>query len=320
MAALVVIGASSGGPIALRSLISALPADFPAPILIVVHIGPQPSVLPSILNGASKLPAVHAEDGEVMEPGHIYVAPPDQHLLVMDGKLELDRGPRENYTRPAIDPLFRSAAKWYGPDTIGIILTGELNDGTVGLYEVKKAGGTVIVQDPRDAEWPSMPKSALKNVKADFCLPLSGIPQVLVELATKMKQQKRGKVEGGAVVMSKANPDFDRPVAQTCPECGGALSEQVVGKQTQFSCHIGHVMNVEVLAIAQREAIEKDLNAVLRMLNERIELCRSMGQKSALMGDEQARERWTAAEEEAQSRVGPVRQLAEAEWMHSEAD
>ncbi|MFL6688818.1 MAG: chemotaxis protein CheB [Alphaproteobacteria bacterium] len=182
MARIVAIGASQGGVEALHALISGLPADFPATILIAVHIGAGPSLLPSILSDVSTLPVSHARDGEEMEPGHIYVAPADRHLLVNDGRLELSRGPRENWTRPAIDPLFRSAAEAHRKDAIGVVLTGRLNDGTAGLYEIKRRGGVAIVQDLADAEAPSMPESALANVEVDFCVLLRDIPGLLVRL------------------------------------------------------------------------------------------------------------------------------------------
>src|SRR4051794_35588868 len=148
MARVVAIGASQGGVVALHTLVSMLPADFPAPILIVVHIGAGPSILPALLNDLKRLPTSHAVHDEHIQPGHIYIAPPDHHLIVKDGRLQLSRRPRENWTRPAIDPLFRCVADEYGPDAIGVILSGNLSDGTVGLYEIKRRGGIAIVQDP----------------------------------------------------------------------------------------------------------------------------------------------------------------------------
>jgi two-component system chemotaxis response regulator CheB len=272
------------------------------------------------LNQHSKLAAAHATDGEVIEPGRIYVAPPDHHLLVADGRLELDHGPRENYTRPAIDPLFRSAARAYGEDAIGVILTGELNDGTAGLYEIKKAGGIAIVQSPADAEWPSMPRSAHENVPTDYCLPLSKIAEVLVRLSREERQTiPSSRAKRGAIAMSDEEHPLRRPVAQTCPECGGAMSEQAVGKLTQFRCHIGHVMTAEVLAAAQRDSLEQHLSSAMRTLNERLGLCREMSQKCSLLGNLEGKQRWTAAAKEAQGRVDLVRELVEIEWTHPEA-
>src|SRR3954464_3473658 len=159
---LVVIGASAGGIEALRVLVAALPPDFPAPIGIVLHTSPQsPGPLGSILSRSGPLPATNARDRERLKPGHIYVAPPDSHMLVEPGILRVTKGPRENRFRPAIDPLFRSAAQVYGPGSIGVLLTGSLDDGTAGLWTVKQLGGIAIVQDPADALFPSMPQNAI---------------------------------------------------------------------------------------------------------------------------------------------------------------
>jgi two-component system chemotaxis response regulator CheB len=163
--------------------VRALPADFPAPIFVVQHTAADsPSVLPQILNRAGPLRAAHPRDGEVPQAGRIYVAPPDFHMLIERGCVRLSDGPRENHSRPAIDPLFRSAALAYGPGAIGVVLTGMLDDGSAGLLAIKEAGGTAIVQDPRDAAAPSMPESAMQRVQVDYCLPLAGIAPVLVEL------------------------------------------------------------------------------------------------------------------------------------------
>ncbi len=306
------------GLVVIGTLVSALPADFPLAVLVVLHVGARPSVLPSILSKSSKLPVTHAADRESIVPGHIYVAPPDHHLLVADGRLELDHGPRENYTRPAIDPLFRSAARAHGEDVVGVILTGELNDGTAGLYEIKKAGGIVIVQDPAEAEWPSMPRSAQDNVPVDYCLPLSKMPEVLVRLAREDRQPKPVRAERGAIAMLNEEHHLGRPTAQTCPECGGAMSEQAVGKLTQFRCHIGHVMTAEVLAATQRDSLEEHLSSAMRTLNERRELCREMSQKCGLLGDLNGKQRWAAAGKEAQDRIDLVRELVEIEWAQPE--
>jgi two-component system chemotaxis response regulator CheB len=156
MPRIIAIGASEGGVHALRALIGGLPADFPAPVLAVLHVGTSQSLMPSILNDLGGISASHARNGERLRPSHVFVAPPDHHLLVSDGRLELSSGPRENWVRPAVDPLFRTAAESYGPDTVGVVLTGRLNDGTSGLYEIKRRGGIAIVQDPDEAEAPSV--------------------------------------------------------------------------------------------------------------------------------------------------------------------
>lgn len=182
---IIVIGASAGGVEALKHLVAALPADLPAAVFIVVHFPPDSiSMLPSILNWYGPLPATTAQNNEPIQTGHIYVAPPDYHLLVRDGTMQVYRGPRENHTRPAIDPLFRSAAQMYAGRVIGVLLSGMLNDGTAGLIEIKRQEGLAIVQDPEEALFPDMPRSAIKNVAVDYVLPLAHIAPVLTRLVT----------------------------------------------------------------------------------------------------------------------------------------
>jgi len=318
MAKIVAIGASQGGVEALHTLIPALPAEFPAAILIVVHVGAGPSLLPSILNNVSRLPASHAKDGERIERGHIYVAPADHHLLVNDGRLELSRGPRENWTRPAVDPLFRSVAESYRENAIGVLLTGRLNDGTAGLYEIKRRGGLAIVQDPREAEAPSMPQSAADNVDIDFCLPLPELPGLLIHLVAQPAVGKPRHEEIGVSAMQHSDESLEHPIAQTCPECGGAMREEIRGTLIQFRCHIGHVMTAQILAAAQVEILDRDISSVLRMLNERVELCQDIAGKHAARGDAEAQAVWRRAAEEARNREEAIERMTEAEWVHPE--
>lgn len=181
--AIIAIGASSGGVEALRSLVSGLPRDIPAALLVVQHIGQNASRLPELLARAGSLPAGHVGQGELLRPGRIYVAPPDHHLVLMDGFTRLTRGPRENWARPAIDPLFRSAADSYGPRVVGVVLSGALNDGTAGLHAIRAAGGVAVVQHPADAACVEMPTSALRHAGADYCVPLRDMPQLLNDVA-----------------------------------------------------------------------------------------------------------------------------------------
>ena len=185
----------------MEKLFADLPGQMPAAILCVLHIGPYPSQLPSILNRYSFLQAHFAKQGELIRPGEIYVAPPDHHLLVRRSYIALSRGPRVNWSRPAIDPLFASAAKTYGRSVVGVLLTGRLNDGTAGLYEVKRHGGISIVQDPNDAICPSMPSSALKRVAVDHCVAMADMPRILLQVckdvATRSKELSRVTGTGG---------------------------------------------------------------------------------------------------------------------------
>ena len=188
---IVVVGASAGGIEALRVLVGRLPADLPASLFVVVHTSPEaPSMLADILDRSGKLPALTPNDGEHIRRGTIYVAPPDRHLLVEPNVMRVTRGPKENRFRPAIDPLFRSAAQTYGPRVVGVILTGYLDDGTAGLWTVKQLGGTAIVQDPADALVPFMPLNAITHVKVDYSLPLEEIAPLLVRLTTEAAEEE----------------------------------------------------------------------------------------------------------------------------------
>lgn len=182
---LIVIGASAGGVDAVQVIARGLPVDLPAAVLIVIHTSPNgPYQLPDILSRVGNLPAVRVADGDPIVAGKIYVAPPGSHLLVEKGRLRLSHGPKESRTRPAIDPLFRTAAAVYGPRVVGVILTGMLDDGTAGLADIAECGGITVVQQPGDAQHPSMPESALAHVRVDHIVPLSEIPDLLTRLVT----------------------------------------------------------------------------------------------------------------------------------------
>ncbi len=316
---IIVIGASAGGVTALRTLVAALPDTLSAPVLIVLHIGAYQSELPALLNAAGPIPAKHAEDYEPIRPGHIYVAPPDRHMIIADGKIRLLRGPKENCARPAIDPLFRSAAENYGADAIGVILTGNLNDGALGLLEIKQCGGVAIVQDPDDAAYPEMPRSAARHVALDYSLPLAEMPELLCELVDRKE-----------VVMSKMSiqPDeqkpetpenhaFERPLTVTCPDCGGALKKFEVGSIVKFGCHIGHSYTAEILATAQFEEMEKVMRASVRFLNERAEFCLQMAEQVRDNDPDESND-WHAASKQALDRAYKLRDLVEQDWITPE--
>jgi two-component system chemotaxis response regulator CheB len=322
--AIVVIGASAGGVDALLKLVAALPTDLPAAVFIVLHVGSHKSELPGLLDRLGGLPAAHAEDGDSIESGRIYVAPPDHHMVIQRGRISLTKGPRENWARPAIDPLFRSAADVYGPNVIGAILTGALNDGTAGLYQVAQAGGVTVVQDPLDAHNPSMPESALTHVAVDHCLPLVKIGPLLVGLidersnmptlpAPTMKEQPQQDEEMAAEFTE------NMPAAVTCPDCGGALRRRELGSLTQFACHIGHIYTAEVMMVAQFVTLERFIESAMRSLDERAELCRQMAEKAIPDGLEQKGSPWDAAMREAHEQTEPLRKLLTREWIHPAA-
>ena len=230
---IILIGASTGGVEALRDLVSRLPGDLPAAVFVVVHLPENaPSALPKILDRAGPMRAVHPEDGEEIRAGRIYVAPPNLHLLVESGRVCLGPGPKENRHRPAVDTLFRSAAEAYGRRVVGVVLTGALNDGTDGLVAVKRRGGVAVVQDPKDAMFPSMPESALEYVEADHVVTLDALPPVLTDLVeespetTEVVPVPEDMEAEARVARGDPNPPediekFGTPSAFSCPECHG---------------------------------------------------------------------------------------------------
>jgi two-component system, chemotaxis family, protein-glutamate methylesterase/glutaminase len=279
---IIVIGASYGGVEAMRTLVGGLPEKFPATVLLVQHLSPTtPSLLPEILAGAGPLPVSFLEDVEPLKSSHIYVAPPDRHLLLEQGHVRLTRGPKENSFRPSIDALFRSAAYAYGPRVVGVILTGLRDDGTAGLWAVKDRGGTAIVQDPKEATAPSMPQSAIQNVEVDYRLSLRDIAPKLNELARTpavnegaSAVSERMKIE---VEIAKENRAIDERIQDlfetsnfTCPECYGVLLQLKEGAILRFRCHTGHAYSAATLLEEGGGRVEGSLWGAVRSLEERI--------------------------------------------------
>lgn len=277
-----VLGGSAGALEALKRLVGALPGDLPAALLVTVHTSSgAPGLLGSILNGAGPLPAANAEDGDPLEMGRIYVAPPDRHLLVHDHRVSVIMGPKENRHRPAIDPLFRSAARSHGASVAAVVLSGTLDDGSAGLEVVKACGGMAVVQDPRDAQSPQMPLAALERVPVDHCLPVREIALLLVSLATAPGPETRAEEEEPPKEpVERLTEREDRPAGSpsglTCPDCNGALWRVEDGQTVRYRCRVGHGFTEDILLASQTEALEAALWTALRVLEERAELLRRM--------------------------------------------
>jgi two-component system chemotaxis response regulator CheB len=293
---IVAIGASAGGVETLLELVRELPADFPAAVFIVVHFPDWgKSHLPKILAKNTSLPVAHAVDGEAIVPGRIYIGPPDYHLLIKRNFIRLVQGPHENGFRPAIDPLFRTAARVHGARTVAVVLTGLLDDGTAGLMDVKKQGGIAIVQDPDEALFASMPRSAIESVAVDYILPVAKIAAVLNRLA---REPVIG--EGGKSMSDSNSPEFEEldiveidgeklrqrgtpgPAAGfICPDCGGSLYE-VKDREglLQFRCRVGHAWSATSLMAGKAETQEHALWAAIYSLEERAELMERMAQSA----------------------------------------
>ncbi|ARV59067.1 chemotaxis protein CheB [Nostocales cyanobacterium HT-58-2] len=288
---IIVVGASAGGVEALSYIVKNLPPDLDAVVLIVLHIPSHGiSVLPRILSRAGGLQAFHAKDGEQIFPQRIYVAPPDYHLLVKSGYLHLARGPRENSHRPAIDPLFRTAARVYGRRVVGVVLTGALDDGTAGLKAVKMRGGVAVVQDPENAMYNGMPRSAIENIdNIDYILPLSDIPDVLVTLVNTEVDCEEDLVSDEVEIesdlaqldMKVLNSDKrpGKPSPFGCPDCGGTLWDLSEGHLLRFRCRTGHAFSAETLRAKQSESLEDALWVALRALEEKASLSHRMAER-----------------------------------------
>lgn len=287
---IIVIGASAGGFDALKKLVAGFPADFPASIFIVWHIAPDVTgVLPQVLNRAGKIKAAHAIDGESIEPNRIYVAPPDHHLLMEDNRVRVTKGPKENRFRPAVDPLFRSAAYAYGRRVIGVILSGALDDGTSGLWMTKHRGGLAVVQDPLDAEFPSMPHNALHQVAVDYKVPVAEMADLLVSLTSEeielseeiMERDKLTEIE---IKIALEDSAFERNIMEfgdltpfTCPDCHGVLVKLTDGERARFRCHTGHAFSADSLLATVTEDIEDSLYNAIRGIEESVMLLNHIG-------------------------------------------
>jgi two-component system chemotaxis response regulator CheB len=282
----VVVGASAGGVEALIALMADLPPELPAAVFVVLHVmADGTSVLPEILDRAGRLPVTAARDGERFERGHVYVAPPDRHMLIADGAIALTRGPRENGHRPAIDPLFRSAARAHGPRVVAMILSGMLDDGVMGMRIVKQRGGAALVQDPADALHPAMPANALEHVEADVVAPVAELGRELCEVLDAPYDP--------AAVEASAWPSDDlaldtvvdptppgRAAGLICPQCGGALWERDEGGLARYECRVGHAFGAESLAADQARALEESLWSALQSLEERADLMARMARRA----------------------------------------
>ena len=292
---LIVVGTSAGGMSALVQLVAQLPATLTAAVLVVQHFAPDSDGQQFVdrLARHTSLKCLLPIDGEPLRAGTLYLAPPDHHLLAKDGGVAhvlVTKGPRENRYRPAADSLFRSAAVAYGPRTIGIILTGMLYDGTAGLEFIKRCGGIVIVQDPREAEYPSMPETALRNVDVDYVVPLAmmghlldeiiqgTIPEQKLDVPEDLKQE--AAIAERVVGTTDAVADLGRAAPLTCPNCGDTLWEMKEGDLPRFRCHAGHTFTGDTLIHNTQQKLEESLWVALRLMEERKNLLSSMAANS----------------------------------------
>jgi two-component system chemotaxis response regulator CheB len=322
---IIVIGASAGGIDVIRTIVSALPEHFHGSVFIVVHSAADaPGVLHTIFGAAGPLPAAIARNGERISGGRIYVAKPDHHLIIEPGRIRLTKGPRENRFRPAVDPLFRSAAQTYGPRVVGIVLSGGLDDGTSGLWAVKQLGGTAVVQDPHEALVASMPQSAIQHVRVDHVLPAAEIAPLLVRLASMPADAQEGdlpvpgdvRIEVDIAKEERATSvgvlNLGEASNYACPECHGVLLQLKDAVPLRFRCHTGHAYTLESLLSEMDEAIEDSLWNAIRALEERVMLIRQAAEHLRESHDERDSALLQRAEE-TQQRADLVRRAVMGE-------
>lgn len=310
----VVVGASAGGVEALIRFVHALPSDFPVPILVVLHVPASgPSLLPEILTRHGALEAVHAHDGDVLDGGRIFVAPPDQHLTVSANHLDVTRGPVENGHRPAIDPLFRSASLAYDGKVAGVVLSGTLDDGTAGLAWIKQRHGVTLVQAPGDAIYPAMPQHAIDFVEPDYVQPIEQLVDTLVRL-TSMASGRNGKESA-----LEPAPDPSREDAQpgdiapfSCPACGGTLWETDTGRVVSFRCRVGHAYTLNSLVAGHSETVERAFWSAYRALEEQSAMSRRVARRLADRGRLKSADRFERQAEQAARHAADLKQVLDA--------
>lgn len=319
---MIVIGASAGGVEALMTLVRRIAEDIDAALFVTVHFPPDStSSLARILNRAGPLNAKQAVDGQEIAAGHIYVAPPDHHLLIFRDRLRLFRGPRENGNRPAVDPMFRSAALAYGPRVIGVILSGNLDDGTSGLLAIKRRGGITVAQDPEEAMFPSMPQSAIDHVAVDHVVRLDRMADLLYDLAKRpagtedsvaSHDDARKETEYSEVDLARIEQTADHPGVLApfgCPDCGGTLWELREGDLVRFRCRVGHAWTSEALLASQSETLDAALWTALRALEENSALSQQLADRARRRGQPRLAERFADTAELASRRAQIIRSV-----------
>jgi two-component system chemotaxis response regulator CheB len=321
---LIVIGASAGGVEALTRLFSALPADLPAAVVVAIHTARNPpSQLAAILARAGKLEVSEIRDHERLRRGGLYLAPPDHHLLVRGEYVRVTRGARENLHRPSIDVLFRSAALARGTAVIGVVLTGELDDGTAGLSAIKRCGGVAVTQAPQDASHSSMPRSALRHVHVDHCVPLAELAALLDRLVREPIPDQPPAAAPPAIRAEDQMAEMDRSnkplldevgerTALTCPECHGVLWEIKDAEVPRFRCHVGHAYSPETMLETHSVRLEEALWAAVRSFGESADLASRLAARAEHQGQPEVVGRFTQRSERARRHANTLRELIES--------
>lgn len=331
----IAVGASSGGVEALVELVAGLPGDLPAAVFAVIHLPAEaPSVLPRILDRSGPLPAVDAEDGDAVEPGRIYVARPDCHLLLDGDRIRLTHGPKENYHRPAVDTLFRSVAISCGVRAVGVVLSGARNDGTAGLMAIKRRGGAAVVQDPDEALFSGMPRSALEHATVDYRRPAGELGPLLARL---IRERDRGRGERGEepgqqegvypvpdemdiedriARLGPGTPEDVRKLGEpsgfTCPECEGPLWEIRDENLLRFRCRVGHAYTADNVLDGKTEELERALWSALNTLHESAEMARRLAVEARARGNRRTEEHFEERARKTEEEAGLIRRVLAA--------
>ncbi|RYZ88052.1 MAG: chemotaxis protein CheB [Proteobacteria bacterium] len=324
---LITIGGSAGAIPSIIELLKELPKLPNAAICIAIHVpSHSPSLLPQIFANSTSMPVMHAQDGLRMRAGSIYIAPPDFHLLIKDGSIQLARGAKENHHRPAIDPMFRSAANAYGTNHIAVLLSGYLDDGSAGLLAVKRSKGTVIVQDPKDTIYPDMPRNALEFVEADCVCRLDQIVPFIMkrlksEPASKRTLDPLAIKEIEMVKITSGDSSGEMPGAAcglVCPECSGPLWEILESDShlVRYRCHEGHAYSALSLEASQDEELEAALWTALRAMDEKVELAEKLAQRAKIMGQDNAVLRYQSRHSKTREQADLLRKLLKEGLTH----
>jgi two-component system chemotaxis response regulator CheB len=306
-------------------------------VFVVMHTSPSsPGILPRILDRSGPLPCDHANDGDTIRKGRIYVAPPDHHLILKRDRVRITHGPRENAFRPAVDPLFRTAARAFNSRVVGVVLSGGLDDGTEGLLRIKQCGGIAVVQDPTEAIFPGMPANAVRHVDVDHVVPLAQIPAILTQYAKSpipkgaavMSQadcpsgdpERRDITEIGNAALTVGNMSDVPPSGFTCPECGGALWELTEGGLMRYRCHVGHGYSGEGLAVEHARKLEAALWTALRALEENSAIRRRMAERSKRQKWEALAGEYERQAKDSEERAALIREVLVSDDLHVRAD
>jgi two-component system chemotaxis response regulator CheB len=318
---IVAIGASAGGTTILPELLKQLTDDIKVAAFVVMHLSKQSigDLLVKRLQKYTSFTCKIPMHGETIKEQHVYIAMPDHHLMVSQNKILLGHGPMENRYRPSIDALFRSAAVNFAPKVIGIILTGMLEDGASGMYAIQKSGGVCIIQDPGEAKYSDMPQAVLNTLKPDYAIPVSEMGGAIKDAISNLKRKKKGKIPSDiikeAAIAERVNIGIEEVKNPgevsviSCPDCGGSLWEMKGNGFTRYRCHLGHAYSQEGLVSSMEVSTESTLWTALRIIEERRNLLRQIGNKESKNGKSTLAATYLKRSAELEAHIGKLKEI-----------